>query len=261
MARLRVSARARPDTLLRHHVLARANAQSGHTQVSAFAPCSHPARIPSVHGRFRVGVGSVSRRSERRWPRTRGHDRQRLANLVRGPGRRAAERAREPHRGRPRRAGGVGRYVVPAGPWLAQPSRCAPRDDGAVATVTTQAKRRPRRDRGPVPPLTGRQLAWLRHRERVERAIDSYLATDPPRAMREVIRALEQAMAAGDRASELLPAPGDGAGHLARRERRARGFSPRRWRSSRTRTSRPGPAGSHAGPSRGDRPRLGHARV
>ena len=133
---------------------------------------------------------------------------------------------------------------------------------GAVrrwAMATAQAKRRP--GRGPGPPLTSRQLAWLRHRDRVERAIDSYLATDPPRAMREVIRALEQAMAAGDRASELLPAPGDGAGHLARRERRARGFSPRRWRSSRTRTSRPGPAGSHAGPSRGDRPRLGHARV
>jgi hypothetical protein len=83
--------------------------------------------------------------------------------------------------------------------------------------ATAQAKHRP--DRGPVPPLTGQQLAWLRHRERVERAIDSYLATDPPRAMREIIRALEQAMAAGDRACELLPAPGDGAGHLASRER------------------------------------------
>jgi hypothetical protein len=70
-----------------------------------------------------------------------------------------------------------------------------------------------------VPPLTGRQLAWLRHRARVERAIDSYLATDPPRVMRDVIQALEQALAAGDRASELLPAPGDGTGHLARRER------------------------------------------
>jgi hypothetical protein len=88
-----------------------------------------------------------------------------------------------------------------------------------MATVTAQAKRTRRPDPGPVPPLTSQQLAWLRHRERMERAIDSYLATDPPRAMREAIQALERAMAAGDRASELLLVPGHGTGHVARRER------------------------------------------
>jgi hypothetical protein len=38
----------------------------GRHDLGAFTPCSHPARVASVGGRFLVGVGICSRQSERR---------------------------------------------------------------------------------------------------------------------------------------------------------------------------------------------------